>query len=624
MINSIKQLLRTPFKLILFFLLATMSTALLVLGIHLWNDTTKKLNAMEDAFTTIATVTQKEDSMKTFSLWDAALQMYSNSDFPVYNRIIPESVLQFEGANYLKGPEKRPYYGAYMPDYHKMFEEEVGLSDRYFIVEFSPVKDCIPNKPVLVNIIKVLSGKTYGSNQLWYCDHYTENPEPLGAGKTYIASLSTLENTHTKAQIGTQIECVPGVSSPVFSSQFNKTGKKLESELNLSKLPACEEVTEDFYQTGRGRYWLNYIETLSQVDESIPVLPTESLELLPAYHEAEASIVNGREITEEEFQNGEAVCLITSDFAQLNELTVGDTISLPLYFANYRTEPSFLFGYKGGALSFSLLNAQGEFYPVFWEADYKIVGTYRYSGVQGGGVLGGTEMARDMVIIPSKSVKASDENNIVDFGPMLDTTTSFQIPNGSIAKFQAAFNKAVPQSSLLKITYDDNGYEQISSDLKSTRNIAILLGTIGLFSTLAILMLLQYFFVIKQKKRTAIERSLGMSRRQCRVSLISGIMVLTVLATIAGSLGSSALMERMTTIEETNQIGYSTMFSNWAQEETDLGFIDKIDADIPVKSWYLNLAAPILLLSFMLISSIILVNRNLDIEPIMLLSTKGD
>lgn len=600
-----------------------MSTALLVLGIHLWSDTTQKLNAMEKAFTTIATVKQKEDSMETYNEWNAALQMYSHTNYPLYNNILSESVLQFKGANYLNGPEKRPYYGAIMPGYNLM-SEEAGFQDRYFIIEFSPVEDCIPNKPVLVNIEKVLSGKLYGSNQLWYCDHYTENPKPLHAGKTYIASLSILQNTHANTQTDTQIECVPGVSSPVFSSQYDKTGKKLDSKLNLSELPACEEVTDDFYQSGRGRYWLNLIETNQQIDETIPVLPTESIDLLPTFHKDEATIVKGREITEKEFQNGEAVCLITSDFAQSNELTVGDTISLPLYFANYGLEPSWSFGYRWGGINFSLLNAQGELYPVFWKAKYKIVGTYRYSGGKSGGPSGRTEMARNMVIIPSKSVRASDENNIVDFGPMLETTTSFQIPNGSIAKFQAAFNKAVPESSLLEITYDDNGYEQISGDLKSTRNIAVLLGAIGFFSTLAIFMLLLYFFVVKQKKRTAIERSLGMSRRQCRLSIISGIMVLTVLATTAGSFGSSVLMGQMTTIEEANQTSYSSMYSIWALEEADLELIDKVDADIPVASWYLNFAVSVLLLSFMLISSVILVNRNLDIEPIMLLSTKGD
>ncbi len=624
MICSIKQLYRTPFKLILFFLLTAMSTALLVMGIHLWSDTTRKLNAMEKVFTTIATVTQKEDSIVTTSQWDAASQSYTNRDSRVYNKILPETVLKFKGADYLKGPEKRPYYGAYMPDYHKMFEDSQGSTlNSYLIVEFSPEEDCIPDHPVGVNIVKVLLGETYGSNQLLYYDRYTENPAPLYAGKTYIACLRLSPNAYTEAQIGTQVEFVP-IWKPIYSSQFDKTSKELESKLNLNEYPSCEEVTEGFYQTGRGKYWLNFIETLHQLDETIPVLPTGSLTLLPAFHAREAAIVDGREITEEEFQSGEAVCLITSDFAQSNNLKIGDTIFLPLYFANYGTAPSFLFGYSSGYIYFSLLNAQGEPYSIFWEVKYKIVGTYRYNGAQAVGISDGTEMARDMVIIPSKSVRASDENNIVDYGPMRATTTSFQISNGSIAKFQAALTKAVPESSLLEITYDDNGYEQISGDLKSARDIAVLLGAIGLLSTLAILMLLLYFFVIKQKKRTAIERSLGMSRRQCRVSIISGIMVLTIAATILGSIVSAVLIKEMLTIGGANQTGYNTMYSSWEQEEGNSHLLEKLDADTLDTVWIPNFATPVMLSAFMLISSVFLVNRNLNIEPIILLSTRGN
>ncbi len=622
MINSIRQLLRTPFKLILFLLLCSMSTALLVFGLHLWISTAEKLEAVEESFTTIGMVTQKEDAIEITGQWDAASKNYTNFDQRVYNKLLPETILQFEGANYLSGPEKRPFYGAYMPDYHKMFEG-YGLSGRYIILEFTPEEDCVPNQPVRVNIGKVLLGETFGSQQLWYCDHHKENPAPLYAEKTYIACLSLYDNTHAEAQMGTKIEFVPW-SGSIYSSQFDKTGRKLESELNLSEPLSCEEVTQDFYQTGRGRYWIKFIETLHQIDESIPVLPTDSLELLPAFHGGKAAVIDGKEITAEEFESGEAVCMITTDFARANNLTVGDMISLPLYFAHYGEDASHVFGYGYGAIWFSLLNAQGEVYPVFWEEEYRIAGIYRYSGGQLGGFLGRTEMGRDMVIIPSKSVKASDENNILDVGPMLDTNTSFQIPNGSIAEFEAAFTEAVPESSLLEITYDDNGYEQVSGNLRRTKDIAVLLGAIGLLSALAIFMLLLYFFVVKQKKRTAIERSLGMSRGQCRISLISGIMLLTIVSTVLGSIIGSSLIRQMPKMGTANSAVYSTMYSSWAQQETDSEALNQLGIDRSGAAGLLYFTVPALLCFFMLGASVILVNRNLDIEPILLLSTRED
>ncbi len=619
MINSIKQILRTPFKLILFLVLCSISTALLVLGIYLWSDTNLKLNTMEESFTTIATVSQKESSMETTNRWDATTGIYTHYSDPIYNKIIPSSVLQFKNANYVKGPEKRPYYGAYMPEYNKTYEN-YSIFNRNLIIEFTPAEDCIPDKPVEVKINKVLAGETYGSDSLWYYDRFTENPQPLFAGKKYIACLSSYENVYAETA---HLDFVPDWT-PVYATQYYKTGEKIKGELDLSKVSSCEEVTADFYQKGRGKYWINLIESIHQYDNTIVVLPTESLGLLTSFHEGEASIVEGKEITVEEFGNGELVCMITTEFARNNELSVGDTISLPLYFANYRTPPGWFCGYGWGTLDFSLINAKGELYSVFWEEEYKIVGTYRYSGRKSGGPGDTSEMARDMILIPSKSVRSSDQNNIADYGPMQDATTSFQIPNGTISQYQAAFNRSVPESNSFVITYDDNGYEQISSELKNTRNIAILLGSIGVFSTLSILILLLYFFVIKQKKRTAIERSLGLSRRQCRISIISGVMLLTTIATTAGSFGSSFLLERMPTIEETNQTGYSTMYCSWAIDSTDSGQNESNETAITTPIWYINLAVPAILLFFMFISSLLLVNRNLAIEPIMLLSTKGD
>lgn len=619
MINSIKQILRTPFKLILFLVLCSISTALLVMGIYLWSDTNQKLNAMEESFTTIATITQKEDSVETTSMWDAATRLYTQYSNSIYNKIIPLSILHFNNANYVKEPEKRPYYGAYMPEYNKS-NEDFSAFDRNIIIEFSPTEDCIPDKPVEVKIIRVLAGETYGSDSLWYYDRFTENPQPLFAGKKYIACLRSYENVYEESG---HLELVPDWN-PIYSTQFHLTGEKINSELDLSKVSSCEEITEDFYQKGRGKFWINFIKSMHQFDDTIAVLPTESLELLTSFHKGEASIVDGEGITEEEFKNGELVCMITVEFARNNKLSVGDTISLPLYFANYRTSPGWFRGYGWGVLDFSLLNAKGELYSTFWEEEYKIVGTYRYSGRKSGGPGDSSEMARDMIIIPSKSVKSSDESNIVDYGPMKDETTSFQIPNGTISQFQAAFNKSVSESNLLEITYDDNGYEQISGELKNTRNIAIFLGFIGLFSTLAIMMLLLYFFVIKQKKRTAIERSLGLSRKQCRISIISVVMLLTVIATNTGSIGGYFLLERLPTIEETNQAGYSTMYSSWAMDPIDSDKNESNETTTATTTWYISLTVPIILFSFMLISSVLLVNRNLAIEPIRLLSTKGD
>ncbi len=87
-------------------------------------------------------------------------------------------------------------------------------------------------------------------------------------------------------------------------------------------------------------------------------------------------------------------------------------------------------------------------YQPFWKVKYQIVGIYRFAGTQAV-YSNSSETGRDEVIIPAKSVKAPDENNIVDYGPMQSGTASFQIPNGSISEFEEAFRK-LPESAFLQ------------------------------------------------------------------------------------------------------------------------------------------------------------------------------
>ncbi len=618
---SVRQLLRTPLKLLLFLLIVAASTALLIFGANLWLETGRQLRALEERFTTIGTVQQREDSLRVYSLWDAASKSYTNLDFPVYNAVIPPSVLKVEGLTYLAGPEKRPYYGALMQKYETSADEYIDSIGGYrFVAEFTPDEDCVPSEPVHVKIVNVLSGDPQG-DKFWFCDQLNDNPKPMEAGKTYIAYLFGTENRFAEARAGTTIMFYP-LGYPL-SSQHEKDGTRMVSVLNEDENYLAgnqwEEVTDGFYETGRGRYWLNLIASEQIRKKNIPVLPTESLALLPAFHKGEAAVKRGREISAEEFGQGAAVCLVTEEFAQRNELQVGDKLTLPLLFADYCSSPGYSYGYCGGVHNFSLLNAQGELYSPFWELEYKIVGTYRFTGDQVAMDMT-SEMGQDEVIIPAGSVKASDEHNIVDYGPMQTGTTSFQIPNGSIAQFETKF-RTLPEANFLEIRYDDNGYEQISGNLKNARSVAMLLSGVGLLAALSSLVFLLYFFVVRQKKRTAVERSLGMTKAQCRLSLLSGVVAMTLLGVILGSAGSGAVGGLLSQRAVQPELEYSLKYSNWTRETPELGPGEAgTDHALPLP----GILIPALLVLFTSGLALALVDQNLKAEPIELLSTRED
>lgn len=615
--NSVKQLARTPLKVFIFLVLLAASAALLIIGTSMWVQSSKRLENTKEVFTTIGTVTQKETQVAIYDQWDAALGEYTHWTYPVYDTIFPVSILQFEGAEYVKGPEKRPYYAALVEGCERTPVSAV-QSNLYVFVEFTPIEDCIPDHPVEVKIERVLWGDVHGSETLWFCDHFTENPAPLEEGKTYIAGLQYQANTHSDVQIRSGLEFTPWIWPE--STQTDKDGARLESDMNMPDGVRWEEVTDGFYETTRGKGWLSLMERQDLCYSLFPVLPTEGCSLLPSFHSRDASVVEGREISDEEFQSGALVCMVPDDFARYNGLELGDSLSLSLIFANYKTSPGYTFGYNYSALDFSFANSEGDMYQAFWDAEYEIVGIYRYS-YQNTTTATISDIGRDTVIIPSKSVQASDEQNIADYGPMISSTTSFQIPNGSISAYDKAFQES-GLNQFFEISYDDNGYEQVAESLRQTENVAFLLCLAGLFSVITVVLLLLYFFVVKQKKRTAIERSLGMSRRQCRVSILSGIMLMTVVAVVLGSAAGLFAKQKMEVVNKDSESIYSTEFSSWVKEEADTEFVSELsteDSSVP-----LAVVLSITLCLFTFVLSMLTINHNLKIEPIQLLSQRDE
>lgn len=249
--NSVRQMLRTPVKTVLFFLLITLSTAFLSIGVNLLLVSQRSLAAYERSFNTIGTVRQKPNMLREISSWDAARKEYTYYNGAVYDRLIPLSVLDFEGAPYVHPPQKRPFYGAYHESYDMGHFYQANDMD-WMILELSPLKDCIPSEPVNLEVKRILYGalSPYEKNVL-FCDFSNDSPKPLYAGKTYIMSVQTMG-----------LPSFPGYEDRVFdsvfipcagpeSTQHDKTGARISDPYAYGS-EEWEEVTPGYYETPRG------------------------------------------------------------------------------------------------------------------------------------------------------------------------------------------------------------------------------------------------------------------------------------------------------------------------------------------------------------------------------------
>ena len=151
--NSIRQLMRMKARAVLFLLLLTFASGLCSIGRGFLIMNQEKMEAYEDSFMTIGTVEQKADSVKERMIWDAEDKKYHIYTTSVYNSYEPLSVLDFEGADYLSGPERRCFYGSYMPQY-EMYGTGMAIHLGE-IVEGSPVEDAVPDHPIKFQVTRV-------------------------------------------------------------------------------------------------------------------------------------------------------------------------------------------------------------------------------------------------------------------------------------------------------------------------------------------------------------------------------------------------------------------------------------------------------------------------------------
>lgn len=554
--KSIRQMFRTPLRTILFFLLIAVSAAFLVVGVNLWQINVKNLEELENQFTTIGTVEQKAEATSISETWDAGTKEYTYHREGKLGRLLEPEDLNFEGADYVIPPRKRVYFGAYMPDYTlystKNWDQDYVYesTNSSIIAEVRPLSTG-PANPIKVEVVRLLQGNDQlFLGDLWICDHYNPNPVILEQGKTYIVSLIKGYTSHST-------ESDEYVFNTLDSDQYTKDGKEVEKSFEPMEI---EEVTEGFYETERGKQWLRVLDEHYMNANMIPVQPVDRTDILMDFYTGKAYIEQGRDISEKEYEQGRDVCLIRSEFAKKNELNVGDKITLPLTYATYQS-PGLAFSSDGhGYLSHSLINAKGELYQPFDSDEYEIVGIYQEKIKE----YRADTIGFNEVIVPWDSVTGNWEDHIVGRTQMRHFNTTFQIENGKIDEFRKAWKKQ--EIDNLEIKFYDKGYSKMKEGIENRRITAYMFLSGGVSMGLLILVFFCHLFISKQELRTAIERMLGMTKRQCTVSLLSGLLFLAALGAVAGS-GAGAVLTRTVLNHSDKGVVYDMTYSAGTKEK---------------------------------------------------------
>ena len=248
--------------------------------------------------------------------------------------------------------------------------------------------------------------------------------------------------------------------------------------------------------------WRMAMESIQTNNHSVPVLAVDSVEGMLEFASGRTQITQGRSISQEEYRNGAAVCLISETLARESGLDVGDTLPLSLYEKEKNLMPTMV-GDSDPTASYYL--PQRGFQQ---ETEYTIVGLYRQNNEWSQGVASFTP---NTVLVPRKSVTCAVETGEtglgVSSGCLWETVV---LQNGTIDQMEARLAENGLGGT---VTYYDQGYSDIVESLDGYTRVSRTVLCVGL-ALWAVVLAAYCVLLPMQESKTALRMwTLGAKRR---------------------------------------------------------------------------------------------------------------
>lgn len=292
-----------------------------------------------------------------------------------------------------------------------------------------------------------------------------------------------------------------------------------------------------FLNSEEGKVWKEKIIPMCSINqESASVILTDNVQSLYCFNTGDASILDGRDFSFQDYSSGAPCCLVSAAYAQYHDLKVGDTLSLDFYNSGYGVE-------QGTALH-DVRTTNGMTltqFPLVEETrlgirkDYEIIGIY--SGPDF--TFGVQSVQPNTIFVPKKSVPNASVYE--DHGTEL--LNSYILKNGSAEEFEAYMERRNMGDLFL---YFDQNYEEVARALQALRQNAfrMFIISVSVFALAASVFL--YLQVRNMNPVARGMRLLGVSRKQVCRELIEVMIFWTVLAAVVGTVAGMGLYHRVT------------------------------------------------------------------------------
>ena len=311
----------------------------------------------------------------------------------------------------------------------------------------------------------------------------------------------------------------------------------------VGQLPWVCEYTgsvTDYLNSDAASTWREDIVPLCQLNyESAAVILTNQAESMYSFNTGDEALLSGRFFTDEEYINGDDVCVISAAYAEQNGLRLGDMIQLDYYDSGFGE-------YNNGATANSMLAAEdpGPYRQRYYMSPDDAIGVcknYTVIGIYTGArfAFGAYQLNADTILVPKASVPNA-QNYETRANPLLNT---FVLKNGSAKEFE----KYMEQQNLAgQFLYFDQNFSSMQESLEAleTNAMRLMIVGIGVFLLTSALFLFLNFRRMNLTIRGV--RLLGRSSKAVFREIIMALIPLETLAVLFGTCAAIALFDAVT------------------------------------------------------------------------------
>jgi hypothetical protein len=286
--------------------------------------------------------------------------------------------------------------------------------------------------------------------------------------------------------------------------QINTSSVDSYSSLFVS-IAALSGTVEEFLASEEGSAWNDAIASVEITNGSLAVITVSHLESMAQFARQETYISAGRSFTQEEYDQGAKVCVLSDTLAQASGLSVGDTLNLSFYEYDFNL-PYSDFYCKSANPTASYYSINEGF--VVEDQTYEIVGLYHQTDQWSEENYAFTP---DTVFVPQNSITCSTQS--ADTG----IYKNIELYNGTIDQLQAL---AEAQGYDQLFVYYDQGYSEIQSNLTQFFSLSRLVLLAGVAAWLVVGALFLLLFPMMERRNVRRMWDLGATPSQIRAHVM--------------------------------------------------------------------------------------------------------